>query len=1490
MDQAAPSKPRSHLSGKREIQTEQQTFEVAVNLCNQLCLRVARQALIKKAAIVRAGFDYQDLAGLEVLIRHFRDPNLYAWVELEAEDPQVQSLDDVIAFRQDGRIDYVQVKFTADAERYPLDWEWLLASKKRGTSMLAKWASAFLRAQLRAPIASAGLRTNRRPSPEFAECLNSHNVDLDRLESDLRARVEDECGGKENARAFFDAFDFVSALPDLAKFEHSLRDQLIPSDTDEAGWLRLRDEVRRWATFRGSPAPDGKILRDHLIQLITRKRPLPIRQDFSVPEHYAPPSVAFDQRLRRRTETPSTPLTIIWGSPGRGKSTYLSYLTAELHAAKSVVLRHHYFLPNDQAGNRTSFFEIANSLLHQLGSQRRDLLNDNEDASALRETLERAAETLKAEGAKLYLIIDGLDHVWRDTERVDQLNHLFNIILPLPDNVAMLVGTQKVPDAQLPKSLLERANVADWLEIPSMDEAAVHRWVRHQDSDRPLRLAYEAGDRVAEIDAIAGALFKISAGHPLHLIYSLENLRLTGQPLRADLVEALPPCPDGDIRNYYRWLWLSLSESARDLLHGLSGSDFYWPSEGVRSCFGNYYEIAFLLEPRASGLSPFHASLFAWVRESSDHDEAYRALLPRIVAWLDQEAPAYWRWGWLWLARAELGDATDLLAGCTRDWAVASLAEGWSETQIEKIIAAAERAAFNSYDFAHTVTLRAIRHRVTSARRFQARAFGLFRAIGLAAHGNSQQIENLIDAPVELEDDEWTQLVLYSLPEKRGAIVEAAVTELWRRIDAWIVLRHKPGQDFDQLSASLIRCSARAGAEGLPQVLRFLARYRDPHPHYARLVQALGAAGEIDGLKELRRTLRGKAHGETRRRAQEEMLRAAWRQGGDPRQLLGRMQVLSPLLAARAVFCDPAAKPRLDRPPAPSDIVKRRYRSEKSPTLEHFFSDYFWTRIVQLKTDNAGNGYEDLDRTALGWAATALATLDQVAQEIVGSKVPLSFSTPFVAMAELAPVTFNNDTEQDYFQYIAFRKAINQIAIDLNHIGSEDSREWRIPFDEFEIARGSAHWVDEVWLSDNAHDGVPYLSANAAARLLTDLAEKFASQVSDFAERGENWTQLAALAWLYGIPDSKQWISRAADCLLGYGNHKDLSALQMLEAIDFVHSADPLQSERWIRAVAPIIEKITYFTDGDETDHVRSCLIDTVGITMPVRLGALHAHHLHRNEWRYADECVEAAFGAIDFETPEARALSRSLIDRKLLIQLEARGAASLAAKTLHAEQLLYLGGEPLEGLDRHSSDSDWADREPNRAVNPTRFAPARFEAFVEEITKADVGYRRRPDLLRQWLDHWASQGRALQALRAFQTYLEVNDNVWSIEELLDHAFQISLAAEGKDRAYSWLVRAHIQRHGWSRFLSGRKDVENRLEMAARYYPERWRDYIRDTSEQTLYRQRSGLWFSIGSEYLVRFLVQAGQVEEAVRVTDALVQTFVAETRDQPIGEVAWLP
>lgn len=138
---------------------------------------------IKAPGIIRAGFEYQDLVGIEVLIDHFRDPDLYDWVELESEDKKIQALDDVVAMRKDGSVEYLQVKFTVDPYRYPLDWDWLLASKGSGSTMLSKWCASFFRAKSHGQIHKAELRTNRIASNEFSKCLEENRLVLDKVPS-----------------------------------------------------------------------------------------------------------------------------------------------------------------------------------------------------------------------------------------------------------------------------------------------------------------------------------------------------------------------------------------------------------------------------------------------------------------------------------------------------------------------------------------------------------------------------------------------------------------------------------------------------------------------------------------------------------------------------------------------------------------------------------------------------------------------------------------------------------------------------------------------------------------------------------------------------------------------------------------------------------------------------------------------------------------------------------------------------------------------------------------------------------------------------------------------------------------------------------------------------------------------------------------------------------------------------------------------------------
>jgi hypothetical protein len=74
----------------------------------------------------------------------------------------------------------------------------------------------------------------------------------------------------------------------------------------------------------------------------------------------------------------------------------------------------------------------------------------------------------------------------------------------------------------------------------------------------------------------------------------------------------------------------------------------------------------------------------------------------------------------------------------------------------------------------------------------------------------------------------------------------------------------------------------------------------------------------------------------------------------------------------------------------------------------------------------------------------------------------------------------------------------------------------------------------------------------------------------------------------------------------------------------------------------------------------------------------------------------------------------------------------------------------------------------------------------------------------------------------------------------------------------------------------------------AKHYRSRWAEFIRDTSKQPRYweKRRNGL--TIGTRWLVKFLLLVGESELAVKYAGMLVRITKEEVDDQPLPRAAW--
>ena len=399
------------------------------------------------------------------------------------------------------------------------------------------------------------------------------------------------------------------------------------------------------------PPPNGRVSYQALrhAALWHQLRELP--QGFELPSDYVLPSKEFHQTLVKAVRELTRSRLVLWGSPGAGKSTYLSYLVNILRKESIPVVRHHHFLsPTDRSGDRFSHQIVAKSIMQQIEARYRNALGSfathNLSPNDIGKWIERCGRYFAGQNVPFVVIVDGLDHVWRERRSVDELIRLFEYLLPVAEGVVVLVGTQKVAPEYLPERLLDNAPQDEWWELPALSLGAIKKWLEFR-SDL-MELPDQPHGRDFVLNDSARAFLQISQGHPLHLRYSFEALIRQSSGIRERTILALPPCPEGEIERYYQRLWDTLQVEGQQMLHLLAACDFPWPRDGLVSCLSagpasdatymkTERQIAHLLIWNEIGPMAFHNSLLVFVKHLQ---ERWDADIPPGVGeflWIDRE-------------------------------------------------------------------------------------------------------------------------------------------------------------------------------------------------------------------------------------------------------------------------------------------------------------------------------------------------------------------------------------------------------------------------------------------------------------------------------------------------------------------------------------------------------------------------------------------------------------------------------------------------------------------------------------------------------------------------------------------------------------------------------------------------------------------------------------------------------------------------------------
>ena len=275
------------------------------------------------------------------------------------------------------------------------------------------------------------------------------------------------------------------------------------------------------------------------------------RHDFPIPAYYVPIDSTV-QKLEQALQQYDRGYLALIGTPGSGKSTLL---TRTLRYRRNVrVIRYYCFVPDDTALARGEAYNFLHDLVLTLtndgirpwGHSMGDTIEELRTTFAAQ--IREIGNLWKEKQLKTIVLIDGLDHVKREGNPQYSLINEFPQPSALPEGCVFVLGTQRLEQIGLKKTILD--------ELQSSGGARVISMGRLERREMREIIDQKIPDRDLPETAIE-ALVTRSAGHPLALNYILNRIA-NADPSETDTVLSNIPEYADNIEREYEQYWEDL--------------------------------------------------------------------------------------------------------------------------------------------------------------------------------------------------------------------------------------------------------------------------------------------------------------------------------------------------------------------------------------------------------------------------------------------------------------------------------------------------------------------------------------------------------------------------------------------------------------------------------------------------------------------------------------------------------------------------------------------------------------------------------------------------------------------------------------------------------------------------------------------------------------------------------------------------------------------
>ncbi|NDP22685.1 MAG: NACHT domain-containing protein [Paludibacter sp.] len=510
----------------------------------------------------QAGFYYQNnIAALKIIECLFFNSDIRE-IRLENYD-KGHHIDDIIIYRED-KIDYYQVKWSEDEDKtYSLfgllNSEVNTDGKTIKKSLFKLLAEGYLSAKKNSGNFSISLYTTKkgsnqkRPSQgvnhglleiitQFFDLLKQSDLRYDFLPNykdykDTIEKIRQECSLDEDSfNEFIKNLEFKFNQEPTDQIQNALKFKLEALGIETNLFEKLLNTSVKWSISGESITKDLVLQEIGISDRFEDK----LSHYFKVvdEEYYVPNQLFFEQLEKGLTELEGGYI-FIEGLPGIGKSTALTKFKEN---NPTISLAYYCFIPdtkNDFGEFRHKSYYFLKSLCITIEKNFPEVDFPSRYSERYEEKLKSYIEKLSTLKKKIIFIIDGLDHVHRDTN-LGEMSLLNYIKGNLPENIYFILSSQY--DAVLSPSVKLQ------IDSDSRRHIKVSPFIQSEIKQYLENKGVYISDNLDSIERLSG-------GIPIYLHYISEILAKIEQKDYEKTLEDLPILVDGKISSYHEYLF-----------------------------------------------------------------------------------------------------------------------------------------------------------------------------------------------------------------------------------------------------------------------------------------------------------------------------------------------------------------------------------------------------------------------------------------------------------------------------------------------------------------------------------------------------------------------------------------------------------------------------------------------------------------------------------------------------------------------------------------------------------------------------------------------------------------------------------------------------------------------------------------------------------------------------------------------------------------------